>query len=1175
MMTFSVPALHPPRPRRSPGGFSLMVVLLMMVLLSMIALGLLSLSSIELRRSQAGIAQAIARANARMALQLAIGSLQKNLGPDGRVCATAGLFDSNPATAEIEGVAQPHWTGVWLASKPNGKGGTETPIKRDDSDGGLRDERATGGWPRTTTLDWLVSRPEGMAALDPRTASRGGDWIRLVSTGIDKDDVWAPSVPVESTTKGRYAWWVGDEGEKAKVNLPDAWTGRQPDPANAGNGGYNHWLASQKNEPVVVDQTFHIEEAKKGKVVTPATQKLASTASPEAIKAKFHDFTTTSLGLPVDVAHARLKRDLTAYLAGSGAIADLTAGGKVVSPGLADDDRLVGPANATAAQREDLAWSNTRHQTSAPRFSLLRRWAQYAPSYAIDAGNVAAVPPTPERSPLLSSDDSYDGTNKAPAAIGQFDTPSISPVLVEGSIYYQLVAESSGTATPSWQLRAHVYPRVVIWNPYNLTLQVPASSLMLHTNGGKTVEVTLADGTKSNRTLSWASSGALNGAFYFGLGGVPLKPGACAVFSPVQQQPYNGSNPSSNALSASTPPSQDRGFTVAIGSTFASQPVRFREAPTGLQAQDYRMLWKNGAASSTGSFQTLPQLAFVSCSMQYGDDTELPVEWSNSSPVTIQSATGTSYPVASPPDVRTRDGFRLRWFTETPSNKIGSGSLAGTNHFDIAPLGNWNPRACYAVRSPFENVTDLAPQFFGAYTRDLFDGAVSWPEMMPVPKDGIQQTWPFGQALESPGSLVLFDVPRKETGVVSLAQFQHAKLSEFVWHPSYAVGNSLPDPRLEDRTDRTAPVARGASEQALNGWTKAMLGYASGRTSGGQGTEQWAFYGRWCIGNLPATDAVVHDLSYEVNRTLWDDFFLSTGTPAQKQSFAASGSPLPNGRMRLVNTAGEPTQTRADLTDFHRAASRLAIDGAFNVNSTSVDAWKAVLAGTRGTGTSAEGTIFPRLLNASAGEWKTGAAPNGKEAWGGNRVLNDAEVSRLAEAIVAEVKKRGPFLSLADFVNRRLAKDETGKAGALEAAIRNAGLNSPFEQTYPLVRDKLKDYADTQDNIADATRLDPQLMPASKAWGVPAWLTQADILQPLGPQLAARSDTFLIRAYGESRSSSGAIEARAWCEAVVQRLPDPMTPDTTGLNPAEPGGPTDFGRRFAITGFRWLTSSDL
>jgi hypothetical protein len=56
---------------------------------------------------------------------------------------------------------------------------------------------------------------------------------------------------------------------------------------------------------------------------------------------------------------------------------------------------------------------------------------------------------------------------------------------------------------------------------------------------------------------------------------------------------------------------------------------------------------------------------------------------------------------------------------------------------------------------------------------------------------------------------------------------------------------------------------------------------------------------------------------------------------------------------------------------------------------------------------------------------------------------------------------------------------------------------------------------------------------------IPGWLTQADVLSPLAPSLAARSDTFTIRVMGESPAGeSNQMASRSWIEVTVQRLPD-------------------------------------
>ena len=62
--------------------------------------------------------------------------------------------------------------------------------------------------------------------------------------------------------------------------------------------------------------------------------------------------------------------------------------------------------------------------------------------------------------------------------------------------------------------------------------------------------------------------------------------------------------------------------------------------------------------------------------------------------------------------------------------------------------------------------------------------------------------------------------------------------------------------------------------------------------------------------------------------------------------------------------------------------------------------------------------------------------------WDGFRRLTDDQLTTLAEKIVEQVRLRGPFLSVGDFVNRRLDVGEKGRSGALQAAIDKAGLNA-------------------------------------------------------------------------------------------------------------------------------------
>lgn len=75
-----------------------------MILLIVVAVGLLSLSRISLRSTNPANSMSTARANARMAMMLALGDLQNYAGPDQRVTALADL---------VTGASNPLYTGVW------------------------------------------------------------------------------------------------------------------------------------------------------------------------------------------------------------------------------------------------------------------------------------------------------------------------------------------------------------------------------------------------------------------------------------------------------------------------------------------------------------------------------------------------------------------------------------------------------------------------------------------------------------------------------------------------------------------------------------------------------------------------------------------------------------------------------------------------------------------------------------------------------------------------------------------------------------------------------------------------------------------------------------------------------------------------------------------------------
>jgi hypothetical protein len=315
----------------------------------------------------------------------------------------------------------------------------------------------------------------------------------------------------------------------------------------------------------------------------------------------------------------------------------------------------------------------------------------------------------------------------------------------------------------------------------------------------------------------------------------------------------------------------------------------------------------------------------------------------------------------------------------------------------------------------------------------------------------------------------------------------------------------------------------------------------------------------------------------------------ATSFASLKTALNAGGKPLANKRVTYL-ADGKPSFT---LNPLYQSALRLPetefphpkylartslYDGGFNVNSTSRAAWRAVLGGLRGqTLPDAASPAGPTVTALTKFARAFGPSDSsGNEPWTQYRELTDAQVDELAARVVEEVRIRGPFMSLGDFINRRLVNNDTfGLKGALQAAIDRSSINitaiaaaggtfSAPASTTP--NDPNSNLRGDNTNAAQgppstfwrefsaypkipANKRFPSIRAMSRTnneslvtagLGAPGIVTQMDVLNSVGPNLTARSDTFVVRAYGEAQDEAGNVIGKAWVEVVVQRTTEYM-----------------------------------
>ncbi len=415
------------------------------------------------------------------------------------------------------------------------------------------------------------------------------------------------------------------------------------------------------------------------------------------------------------------------------------------------------------------------------------------------------------------------------------------------------------------------------------------------------------------------------------------------------------------------------------------------------------------------------------------------------------------------------------------------------------------------------------------------------------------------------------------------------------------------------------------------------------------------------------------DDNFLANEALFDSYFLSTVPPSSfnassgwsddqawpisaasfNQTYINSNRPLPNSRLVYYarpqssvspSHGNPPASTQfpnvADLqcpnsstANLRKPAANLLINGAFNINSTSVAAWEALLTSTSGktnklsvvnaspstlpaSPTASQsllsfGTTDIPFLNFGSPIWiatPSNPTPVPNSALFGVVKLTNTDIANLAKQIVAQVQARGPALSLGDFLNHRLTgtANALSDSGLLQAAIDAANLGNNSSVPASLGGQAQTGFSNMENPVTGtfpsgfAADIQPPA-PSNSAMGTPGTLTQADILQAIAPVIAARSDTFTVRVCGQAiNPQTGITEASVWGEAVVQRLPEYLysaengqsdgtsaasynfaydSPSPTTQNSLGLLGITNanrvFGRRFKIVSFRWLNQNEI
>ena len=1139
-------------------GFTLILTITLMVLITLVTVGLLTLSSVSLRSSVQADAASTARANAKMSLMLAIGELQRQTGADTRVTARADVLDAyNPPVL-----------GVWKSWQggDHETSGANTARPKPP----ISNYRTTKN---SRFLAWLTSANFRNAATLPDTAP-GTDKVTLVGKGSvtsktepEKLQIHLTPTPVVSTNRqGNLAWWIGGENQKARLPKP-----YKPDNA----ASVARWSVHAKSHAIADTEPFRMDglltdaaPADKAISLRQADLVAVKGAGEAAVATDyFHDLSAVSVGLLTNTANGGWRKDFS--LLSESWSKQPSSGLPLfrVTPSSDISYRRPAPGNAVPATSMFYPWAAYRGGDTIPIYQHgpVTSWENlmdYATFYkrvsASSSGNFST-----SHYAISIGGDSYSFLHKV----------RILPVIAR---MQWIFSHSAGPATPPDPSGTKLAPRLLVtpvitmWNPYNVEVTTPSISFGIPKPLPTALRYTINGLANSN--YNSVMGGGYNYSPAMGSGNINfsineplvLKPGESRVFSPESNIPVS-SNSSLN---------------LKVG--YRSGGGHF-----------FPILNNSGVA-----IQSLPASSTIKADAKF--DSYYVDRGQDGVGIYLDAVFGGSWDLA----------YRMVY---TPA-------VANVVYKPLTQLASATLNQCKTNPIPFLST------MFGTRTASRTHLAAK----------GFVQSSPFVYYTNM-GFKDLADIGRHYggTGHPVNSPFDYS----FVKH---APGGDSLLPNANDTTGRGYIVTGFTAAEGLSRCVVCELPCRPINSIGElvnwdlryeNSVPPFAFN---LIGNSDATpvipaNAVVnsvdanfaenlqHDDSYCANHLLFDDWFASSIAP-DPTNFGSSGKsqqvvfnefvtgktplqnrayrPLPVDQATALSSTSKATKLFTDYVSkddsWKSIASRLQVEGMFNVNSTSVTAWRALLGHARNqrvpyvretattwdTGLSNETnyafTRFSIAGDAKAGTPSTsGSFPEANE-FAGYRTVDDKFLDALAEKVVDQIRKRGPFLSLAEFVNRQLSSGDLALAGTIQAAL-NEVAKSPATNIFAKMEALSTTAVSVPERAADAEYKFPAAAVGKSAYGMPGWTRQADILRPLFPILSARDDSFTVRGYGDARDAAGKIIARAVCEGVVRRSRDFVNPIDPADSFKEPVRADNkyFGRRYQIISFRWLAPDEV